>query len=483
MAEGKTGRRSSELWAEFRFGVVGALLSSPPERGALQAALAELSQRVWRHPLTGDPVRYGASTIERWYYRCATERRSPVEVLRRKPRSDRGRTRVLAAEMKEVLINQHREHPSWSYQLHADNIRTVCEARGVRLPSAVTIRRWMQQTGLTKTARCRAADRAGLARARAHMAHCEVRSFENEYVSGLWHLDFHHCSRPVLVRRGEWRTPICVAVMDDHSRVACHVQWYLDETAETLVHGFSQAVQKRGLPRALLTDNGSAMMSGEFTEGLLRLGIVHETTLPYSPYQNGKQERFFGSLEGRLLAMLEGEAELTLGELNEATCAWVEMEYNRSRHEEIRSAPLERFLSSKSVARESPSSEELRLAFRREETRLQRRTDGTVSIEGRRFEIPARYRTLRLVRVRYAVWDLRTVHAVDNGTLLCALYPVDKTANAAGTRRTVEARSEAAPTTPAERPPLLQKLLADYAATGLPPAYLPKDDIDDEEER
>ena len=43
----------------------------------------------------------------------------------------------------------------------------------------------------------------------------------------------------------------------------------LSETAEDLVHGFSQAIQKRGLPRALLTDNGAAMVSDEFTEGLL----------------------------------------------------------------------------------------------------------------------------------------------------------------------------------------------------------------------
>ena len=42
---------------------------------------------------------------------------------------------------------------------------------------------------------------------------------------------------------------------------------------------------KRGLPRALMTDNGAAMLAEEFTAGLARLGIVHHTTLPYSPYQ------------------------------------------------------------------------------------------------------------------------------------------------------------------------------------------------------
>jgi hypothetical protein len=32
-------------------------------------------------------------------------------------------------------------------------------------------------------------------------------------------------------------------------------------------------------------------------------------------------------------------------------------------------------------------------------------------------------------------------------------------------------------TAPSEMAPLLRKLMADYAATGLPPAYIPKDDL------
>ena len=98
-------------------------------------------------------------------------------------------------------------------------------------------------------------------------------------------------------------------MLDDHSRLACHLQWYFEETAETLVHGLSQAIQKRGLPRVLLTDNGGPMLAVETRQGLSDLGIVHETTLPYSPYQNAKQEVFWASVQGRLLAM-HSEREL-----------------------------------------------------------------------------------------------------------------------------------------------------------------------------
>jgi transposase InsO family protein len=33
-----------------------------------------------------------------------------------------------------------------------------------------------------------------------------------------------------------------------------------------------------------MSDNGAAMTAAEISEGLARLGILHQTTLPYSPY-------------------------------------------------------------------------------------------------------------------------------------------------------------------------------------------------------
>jgi transposase InsO family protein len=474
-----TKKSSSELWAEFRFGVVGRLLSSPPRRGALQKEIDKLAAQSWRHPITHEPVIYSRDTIERWFYRCRLERGTVISALRRKGRRDAGQSRVVEEAIKTIVHDQHRAHPSWSYKLHADNLGAEIRTRrlSVRLPSTTALRRWMQSCGMFRLPRCRGQDRVGAVAARDHVTAKEVRSFENEYVGGLWHLDFHHCSRQVLVRDGIRKTPVCLAVLDDHSRVACHVQWYLNETTENLVHAFAQAVQKRGLPRALLTDNGSPMTAAEFTEGLLRLGILHETTLPYSPYQNGKQERFFGVLEGRLMAMLENHAELHLAELNEATMAWVELEYQQAQHEEIGTSPITRFQNSQSVARPSPSSEELKLAFRREVPRRQRRTDGSLSLEGKRFEIPAHYRQLTDIRVRYAQWDLRLVHLVDrNGNLLCPLYPQDKAGNAAGVRRAVPAAAPAPTPVKGEPSALLRELMAEYAATGLPPAYLPKDE-------
>src|SRR5216683_2637879 len=139
---------------------------------------------------------------------------------------------------------------------------------------------------LPNGAASRRAARKGAERAEARFVDREVRSYEAEYVGGLVHHDCHVGSRKVLTPRGEWVTPILFGVLDDRSRLACHLQWYLCETAEIIAHGLSQAFQKRGLPRSGLSDNGAAMTAAEITEGLTRLGILHQTTLPYSPYQN-----------------------------------------------------------------------------------------------------------------------------------------------------------------------------------------------------
>jgi len=114
------------------------------------------------------------------------------------------------------------------------------------------------------------------------------------------------------------------------------------------------------------------MTAAEVPEGLTRLGVIHETTLPHSPYQNGKQENFWAQVEGRLLAMLEDVPDLTLGALNDATQAWVEHEYNRKVHSEIGEEPISRFRAFPNVSRPSPDSATLRLAFT-SDARLMRR--------------------------------------------------------------------------------------------------------------
>jgi transposase InsO family protein len=471
-----------ERWARFRFSVIGPVLASPPERGKLRQALEELAQKLYLHPIKeGHRLQFAFSTIERWYYRALGEA-DPIAALGRKMRSDMGQTKAMSPQLLAELERQYKTHPRWSYLLHRDNLAAlVCEKPELgSAPSYATVRRRMQERGWLKKRSARRHATTGQKRALKRLARYEVRSFESAYVHALWHLDFHHGRLRIVDALGQWHTPMALAVLDDCSRLCCHMQWYVSETAATLFHGLGQAFAKRGLPRELMTDCGSAMLAKETQNGLARLGILHATTLPYSPYQNGKQEAFWAQVEGRLMAMLENVEALSLDFLNRATQAWVEMEYNRKNHEELGVSPLERLVGRTDISRAAPDTETLRQVFSLLQKRTQRRSDGTISIEGIRFEIPSRLRHFRTVHIRYQSWDLSKVSVVDErtGSLLAIIYPQDKTRNADGKRRSLEPvfspdQSLTDGHTSEPIPPLMRRLLEDYAATGLPPAYLP----------
>lgn len=466
------------LWGRFRLQVLGKLLASPPgDCQSLRAEIESLSAIAWTHPIHGHKVTFAFSTIERWYYLALKSGADTAMGLTRKKRSDTKHTKLHDALLGRLRV-QFADHSSWSVKLHFDNLQSFARSQKISDDFCYqTVRRHMRAKGMFKTRRPRGLIREGQDAAHRALDAREVRSYEVSHVGGLWHLDFHHAKRPILTPSGEWLTPTLFAVIDDRSRLICHLQWYLSETTKDLVHGFSQALMRRGLPRALMSDNGSAMTSAEFTQGLSRLGIIHETTLAYSPHQNGKMECFWGQIEGRLMAMLERKKDISLSELNRMSHAWVEMDYHHHLHSETSQSPIERFLSEPSVIRPSLSPGEIRAAFRMEATRTQRRSDGTLTVEGVRFEVPGRFRYLQKIIVRFARWDLSEVDLISPEThqVLCALYPLDKEKNASRRRRhrsEASAEDSTPPDPTGTIPPYLEELLRRFDETGLSPPYI-----------
>jgi transposase InsO family protein len=412
----------------LRFAIIGPLLASLPEAGHLAGRINELAGKSWKHPTTGEAIRFSAKTIERMYYLVRNEA-DPVGALERKVPKHAGTHPSMSAALGAALTQQYREHPRWSYQLHHDNLAVLVKqdpSLGARVGYA-TVCRFLKDHGLVRQrGRLRRRGKGGEATV---VVPRETRSYEVAHVNALWHYDFHEGRRQIVTASGELKTPHLFGILDDCSRVCCHAQWYEDEeNSEDLAHGFSQGIQKRKVPRATLRDRGGAMAAAEVVQGMERLGIVDYPTLPYSPQQNAKQENFWTRIEERLMPMLEGEPVLTLELLNRATQAWVEQEYHRTVHGELGKTPLQRYLEGPDVGRDSPSSEALRRAFRMEVSRKQRKSDGTVTVEGVRFEVPSAYRTLSRVQLRVARWDLSSIDLVDprKGTHLATLLPLDK---------------------------------------------------------
>lgn len=473
-----------QRWAQFRFSVIGELLSCPPPQGELQQAISQLAQKSYRHPIDSNRlIRFGPSTIERWYYKAKTAS-DPIAVLGRKIRSDAGVRWSMPEALLQALKAQYENYPRWNVQLHYDNLKAMAKEQGCLkdVPSYKTVLRCMRENGWLKTNEP-AQPTDGQLQAAKRRQNREIRGFEVSHVHGLWHLDFHQAKIRILDNKGTWHRPVALAIVDDHSRLCCHLQLYLAETAECLIHGLSQAFMKRGLPRALMTDNGAAMLAEETRRGLERLGIDHQTTLAYSPYQNGKQETFWGQLESRLMELLRGIENLELPFVNQAAQAWVEQDYHRKYHREIKTTPLNRLFNGTDVSRPVPDSDALRLVFTRRITRRPRRSDATVVVDGIRYELPFRFAHMSSVILRAPGWDKSQMVLVDPDTdaPLARLLPQDKTKNASGKRRLIQPNGNPAapvPSTDRPLPALLRKWIADYAATGLPPAYIPKEEIE-----
>ena len=174
------------------------------------------------------------------------------------------------------------------------------------------------------------------------------------------------------------------------------------------------------------------------------------------------------------MSLLDVEPNLSLEKLNQTTQAWVEMEYNHRVHSGIKMTPLEKWSKAKSVLRKSLPMADLRKAFRREVKRRVRRSDGTFTLDGVRFEVPVQYRTLEVVTVHYPKWDLSLVDLVDPKTsaVLCPIYPIDLERNANQIRESFET-TDKPPEVKRTTPRLLEKYIEDYSAEGAPIAYIP----------
>ena len=81
-------------------------------------------------PGIGLDIRFGTSTIQRWYY-AARRASDPVRALRNHVRSDIGRFPSFRPEAAEALRALYAAHPGWNAQLLHDNLRVTLARAGV----------------------------------------------------------------------------------------------------------------------------------------------------------------------------------------------------------------------------------------------------------------------------------------------------------------------------------------------------------------
>ena len=91
-----------------------------------------------------------------------------------------------------------------------------------------------------------------------------------------------------------------LGIVDHGSRALLCLRALPNKSSWTLLGHLFLAIGKYGKPRFVRTDNESVFCSRLFRGGLRLLGMRHQRTDVACPWQNGRVERFFGTLKERL---------------------------------------------------------------------------------------------------------------------------------------------------------------------------------------
>jgi len=113
------------------------------------------------------------------------------------------------------------------------------------------------------------------------------------------------------------RTRIVLGTLEHASRAALCLEALRSKSSWTLIAKLLEAIRRYGKPRTIRTDNKAVVTSRVFRFALFILGIRHQRTDPGCPWQNGRVERFFGTLKARLDQLAVDSFEALNGALAE----------------------------------------------------------------------------------------------------------------------------------------------------------------------
>ena len=91
-----------------------------------------------------------------------------------------------------------------------------------------------------------------------------------------------------------------LGILEHKSRLSLGLAVLKDKASITILRYLLDAVERYGKPRLLRTDNEPVFTSWLFKLGLWFMGISHQRIDACCPWQNGRIERFFGTLKEKL---------------------------------------------------------------------------------------------------------------------------------------------------------------------------------------
>jgi len=359
-----------EAVALFRYGLIADLLHLRPGDRSLHTRLREKATRDYEIPGT-TRRRVAAETLRDWLY---AYRRAGFDGLKPRPRADQGRARALPQAVADQLCALKEQHPAYSVALVISTART----HGLipeDLPIApATVHRLLSRHGL-------------MARPPEAPTSKDRRRFSFDAANELWMGDVMHGPSVLDPDDRRRHKTYLIALLDDATRVVPYAAFARSETVTAFLPIFERAILKRGCPKRLYVDNGSAFRARHLALVCAKLGVTLIHSRPFLPQGRGKLERWFRTVRLQLLPTLLDRDTQSLDALNQRLWTWIEDEYLDTPHRGLQDAtPREQW--ARAAAHVTLPTQDLTDLFLFEEKRNVQQ-DRTVSLHGVVFEVDA----------------------------------------------------------------------------------------------
>jgi len=349
--------------ALFRYSIISELVNAKdPDWGEQERLIREKCARKWSIPFS-EKTSIGRTCILNWA-KAYKDSNGDIRSLYPRERSDKGKSRAMDKDTCLGLIRLRNRMPKATVPILIEQMEEqnmVTPGTGLKQSN---VYRFLNQNGLMEQTP-KPEDR---------------RKFEAESPNDLWQSDVMHGPRVDV--DSKLRKTYLIAIIDDHSRLIPHAEFYLSEALALYLDALEQAFSKRGLPRKLYVDNGPAFRSKhlEYITASLNVALIHAR--PYKPQGKGKIERWFKTVRTNFLPRFKGNSLL---ELNETLAIWINDIYHQRKHGATGQSPFGRFTSKMECLRSAP--ENLRDYFRKVARRKVAK-DRSITFKGNLYEVP-----------------------------------------------------------------------------------------------
>ena len=405
---------SREQIASFRYSLIAPVVSrqTPLTPGELGVFLREVSSREYDIP-GSTSRRVSVRSLERY---LALYRKGGYEALMPKERNDKGNMRL-----PETVLNRAAQLRAERPERSVEQIILLLEAQGAAAPGTVavsTLARHLRQAGLSRRELLITPQNKGT-----------FRRFEAEDVHVLWQADFQHTLYlPDPDNPGKRKKAILFAIIDDHSRLIVHGQFYWDEKMPRMEDSLKKAILRHGVPEQLYVDNGAVFASDHLKRICGRVGIHLSHSTVRRPAGRGKIERLFRFIDTSFVpeayqAIDSGYIE-TLDDLNDAFQTWVNGYYHERKHGSTGMAPKQRAAQTTRRARRISEQELTEIFYWQEERKADKA--GCVSLQGNLFQVDDELANKK-VQLRYDPFDLTTIQVWYGEHRYADAAPIDLT--------------------------------------------------------